>query len=101
MQKLPRGMFRRKGRPGFYVRLFRDGRDRWVALGSDFADARRKLVELKSGQVQLPKGRTLVREAAERWLTSYVPTQRNTQGQQLARQRFRDYLEPFLGGVLL
>lgn len=101
MPKLPKGMFRRKGRPGFYVRLFRDGRDRWVALGSDFTDARRKLVELRSGQVTLPKGRTTVGEAAERWLTTYVQTQRTKQGQDLAKQRFRDYLGPHMGGMLL
>src|SRR5213083_957997 len=39
MPKLPKGMFRRKGRPGWYVRLFRGGRERWQSLGSDFAVA--------------------------------------------------------------
>jgi integrase len=101
MPKMPKGMFKRKGRPGYYVRLFRGGRERWVALGTDFVDARSKLVELKSGQVALPKGRTTVAEAAERWLTTYVQTQRTQQGRQLARQRFRDYLGPFTGSTLV
>jgi len=39
MPKLPKGMFRRKGRPGWYIRLFRGGRERWQSLGTDFAQA--------------------------------------------------------------
>jgi hypothetical protein len=34
-----RGQFRRKGRPGWYVRLYRSGRERWQSLGTDFAQA--------------------------------------------------------------
>lgn len=38
-----------------------------------------------------------VRDAAERWLETYVLTSRNVNGQQLAAQRFRDFLAPFMG----
>ena len=49
MPKLPKGMFRRKGRPGWYVRLFRNGRERWQSLGTDFA----KRLDVETIQVSL------------------------------------------------
>ena len=33
MPKPPKGMFRRKGRKGWYIRVFRGGRERLVGLG--------------------------------------------------------------------
>ena len=40
MPKLPKGMFKRKGRSGWYMRLFRNGGERWVSLGADYAHVR-------------------------------------------------------------
>jgi integrase len=40
---------------------------------------------------------TTVRGACERWLETYVQTQRAEQGRELAAQRARDYLYPYLG----
>jgi MOSC domain-containing protein YiiM len=39
MPKLPKGMFKRKGRPGWYMRIFRSGGEQWISLGDDFAKA--------------------------------------------------------------
>ena len=101
MPKLPKGMFKRKGRPGYYVRLYGGGGERLVSLGRDFEDARAKLKQIRSGGLKLPESRLTIGEAAERWLDGYVATQRTEQGQQLARQRFRDFLEPCMGLALL
>jgi hypothetical protein len=37
MLRLQEGMFKRKGRSGWYMRLYRSGGERWVSLGDDFA----------------------------------------------------------------
>lgn len=101
MPKLPKGMFRRAGRPGWYIRLYRGGRERWVSLGDDFGEACDKARAFAAGlPVSSAKAGT-VGEAAERWLASYVKTQRNEKGQRITAQRFRDYIEPFFGSVLL
>lgn len=42
-----------------------------------------------------------VKAAAERWLETYVQTQRAEQGRSLAVQRVRDFLVPFMGERLL
>jgi integrase len=42
-----------------------------------------------------------VAQAAAQWLESYVQTQRSEKGQALTKQRVRDYLEPFMGHMLL
>ena len=97
MPKLPKGMFRRTGRPGWYIRLFRGGRERWVSLGTDFAEACDKARALAAGLPVPSKGIGTVGHAAERWVESYVRTQRNGKGLQQASQRVRDYIEPFFG----
>ena len=101
MPKLPKGMFKRKGRDGWYVRLFRGGRERWVALGADFAAAKEKLQEIRSGAVSWLGERVTVRQAGERWLASYVETRRTEKGRKLTASRFGQYLEPFMGHMLL
>jgi integrase len=94
-------MFKRKGRPGWTVRLYRGGTERWVALGTDFDEAVQKAKALQAG-VELPSDdRVTVSEAAERWLATYVPTQRVGTGQRIAAQRVRDYIAPYLGRMLL
>jgi integrase len=42
-----------------------------------------------------------VKDAAKRWLESYVATNRVERNQAMAAQRVRDYLEPFMGYKLL
>ncbi len=70
MPKLPKGMFRRKGRPGWYLRLYRGGRERWVSLGADFGEACNKARALAAGlPVSTDKVGT-VGEVAGRWLAS-------------------------------
>lgn len=97
MPKLPKGMFRRKGRPGWYLRLYRGGRERWVSLGADFGEACDKARALAAGGSVPTRSAGTVAEAAERWLKSYVQTQRTEKGRAVAAQRVRDYIEPFFG----
>jgi integrase len=98
MPKLPKGMFRR-GR-SFYTRLRSGGADRWVSLGIDFDDARRRLREIQAGTLT-PSGRKTVREAAYEWVETYVRTARSAQNVALAKRRVRMYLEEFLGFKLV
>jgi len=97
MPKLPKGMFRRAGRPGWYIRLYRGGRERWVSLGAEFGEACDKARALAAGLPVSPSKAGTVTEAAEQWLKSYVRTQRSEKGQQQAAQRLRDYIDPFFG----
>jgi integrase len=99
MPKLPKGMFKRKGRPGWYTRVYRNGGDRWVSLGTDYGLAQHKLRELQSGAAVM--SRTTVLQAAERWLASYIETQRTETGRRTAAQRVRDFLDPFMGHMVL
>ena len=98
MPKLPSGMFKRKGR-GYYTRRWVDGKDRWISLGTDFAEACRRLHGVTGREV--PSAQLSVREAAKMWLESYVATNRSPRNQSMAAQRVRDYLEPFMGYRLL
>ena len=101
MPKLPKGMFRREGRPGWYLRLHRRGRERWVSLGADFQKAKDKAEALHRGELPGRQSRLTVEEAADKWLESHVRIQRTPSGHTLAKQRVRDYLGPFMGQVLL
>lgn len=96
MPKLPKNMVKR-GRM-YYFRDKAGGRDRRVSLGSDYGEALIRLRSLKTHGV--PVAGT-VEEAARRWLSSYVPTVRRKEDWNLAEQRVRDYLNPFLGHFLL
>jgi integrase len=91
-------MFWRKGR-GYYTRRWVDGKDRWIALGADFDEACRKLREAEKREV--PVVRLTVKEAAAKWLETYVATNRAAKNRGMAAQRVRDYLEPFMGYKLL
>lgn len=94
MPNLPRGMFKRTGR-GYYTRLRVDGRDRWVALGTDFDVASQKLRKLD--RRDLPRVQMTMQQAAKKWLESYIATKRRPKDQRTAEQRVRDYLEAFMG----
>ena len=97
MPKLPKGMFRRKGRPGWYMRLYRSGCERWVSLGADFAGACDQARALGAGFTVSPTNVGTVGSACERWLESYIKSQRSEKGQKLAAQRVRDFVVPFFG----
>lgn len=101
MPKLPAGMFKRKGRQGYYLRLYRGGEERYIALGADFEKAKEKAEEARKGWAALKAERVTVGEAAERWQASYIRTQRTVKGQGIVAQRVRDYLVPFMGTRLL
>ena len=101
MPKLPKGMFRRKGRPGWYMRLFRGGGERWVSLGADYAKACDNARALGAGLTISPNMAGSVSAACGRWLESYIATSRNERGQKLAAQRVRAYIEPFFGSLLV
>ena len=94
MPKLPRNMLRRGH--SYYFRQMIDGRVVKRSLGTDYQLALARLRSLKDEG--LPS-RLTIEEAAEQWLTSYVPTQRKDT--KLAKQRVRDYLRPCLGHLLL
>lgn len=93
MPRLPKGVFKR-GR-SYYVRVFQGGRDRWLSLGSDLEAACLKARRIKQGE--LPAPRMTVREAAMRWLDTYVPTARNPKGVKLTETRVERYLIARLG----
>jgi len=80
----------------YYYRICRAGRERWIALGTDFNDASRKLRQLKK-RALTPQHHGTVTQVADRWLKSYLATTRNRKGQQLAARRIELYLKPFFG----
>ena len=101
MPKLPKGMFRRKGRSGWYFRTYAKGGERVRALGDDFAAACDKARWLATGLSVEPKSGTTVGEVATRWLDGYVRMHRGEKGQQSAGQRVRDYIGPYFGAMEL
>lgn len=99
MPKLPKNMFKR-GR-SYYYRQMVNGRIQRISLGNDYDEARDRLRSLKSDGGVSPLSTASLGEVSRRWLSSYVPTVRSEKDQRLATQRVRDYLEPFLGHLLL
>lgn len=99
MSRLPRGIFKRGSR--FYLRQFKDGRDRWKSLGADRGKALDLYYAIKSGKEEVPdtsRGGT-VTELGEKWLNQVLPTRRTESGVRDIAKRFRTYLVPFLGNV--
>src|SRR5687767_8297199 len=95
MPKLPSGICRRKGRPGFYVRDQRGGRDRWIKAGSTPEEAKRTRDRVRGST--LPVVRVTVAEAAKLWLERDVALSRNEKGRKMAAQRVANDLVPALG----
>ncbi len=93
MPKLSKGMKRRRN--AFYLRRIKDGHEVWAPLGSDYAEACRRLRKLK--RESLPATTGVASELADMSLESYVATGRNEKGQGVARQRVADYLTLFMG----
>jgi integrase len=99
MPKLPKNMFKR-GR-SYYFRQMVKGRMRRISLGGDYTEALSRLRSLKREGGVTPACTATLGEVGRRWLSSYVPTVRSERDQRLAAQRFRDYLDPYLGHLLL
>ncbi len=99
MPKLPRNMIRRKDRPGYWFRGMVDGKTRHIALGTSYQEALRRLRSLKTDGPPILE--LTVRDAATRWLETYVATARDAKGQRLAYQRIKDHVVPHLGHILL
>lgn len=99
MPRMPKGMFKREGR-GYYTRKRVAGRDRWLALGTDFKEAKRKFREVnRSGPVLAT--RATVAQLAREWIEKRVTVKRTPEGIQKAEGLVRMYLGPFLGSKLV
>jgi integrase len=94
MPRLPKGIFLRENRPGYWFRDRRGGRDRWFK--ADTAEAAKKLRERVQGSTA-GVGRLTVAKAAERWLEVQVATRRTETGIALATARVNGELNPRLG----
>ena len=99
MPRLPMNMVRRSGKPGYWFVRVVAGRKITRFLATDFASALDRYRSLKTQDV--PLAEITVREAAKRWLSTYIATARNPKGQVLARVRIRKHLEPVIGHYLL
>lgn len=95
MPRLPKGLFRRNGRSGFYFRDQRGGRDRWMKAGATKDEAKAFLDRVRGSTV--PVGNLTVAEAARRWVKRKVALDRTEKGARLARQRVERELVPALG----
>jgi integrase len=95
MPKLPRGITRKKGRPGYYVRDQRGGQDRWVKAGDSLNEARKVLDRVRGRTVRV--GRMTVEDAAKKWLEGAVAVSRNERVAALAGTRIHSHLVPALG----
>jgi len=100
MPKLPRNMIKRKGRGGYYFRKRFAGRDVWVALGTDFSEAKEQLKKLRY-EDRLSRSDVTVVAAARRWLQQYIATARNEKQQVMAAARVKRYIDPFFRATLL
>jgi integrase len=83
------------------MRLFRNGGERWVSLGADFAKACDNARALGAGLTVSPNRAGSMSAACERWLESCIAIGRNEKGQKLAAQRVRTYIDPFFGHMLV
>jgi len=98
MPQLPMNMVRRTGKPGYWF-VKRVGEKKTTRfLGTDFASALDRYRSLKTQDVLLAE--VTVREAARRWLATYIATSRSPKGQLLTKLRVQKYLEP-IGNCLL
>src|SRR5262245_20058766 len=90
-------MFRRGEAYG--ARKCVDGRDIWRSFGSDLELAKRKFREFKLEGI--PQSAVTVCRAAKSWLDLRIRTGRNENSRRLAERRVQQYLEPFMGHMLL
>ena len=92
-------MIRRKGRPGYWFQVKQGGRRVTRFLGTDYQEALLCLRSLKGQDIPLTE--ITIREAAKRWVATYVATMRNPKGRVLAERRVDRHLNPRLGHYLL
>src|SRR5260370_22276030 len=90
----------RKRGSSFYARRRISGRDISRSLGTDYREACRKLREFMRDE-PMAISRTRVRDAAEKWLATYVATRREPRSAQLAQRRAETYPYSVLGLNLL
>jgi integrase len=81
----------------YHARLWRNGKARWVPLGTDYAEAKRKLNRYKAGDT-IPS-REMVADITADWL-KYLETRRSEKGQALSKTWVDRYLLRFFGGRL-
>jgi integrase len=109
MPRRPHGLIKRKVKTNrgetvvYYWRRKAGGKDRKVTLGSDYALAlvRFRELELNPPGQEAPSPPLSVEAFSNRWLIEYAATKRTPRGRAQAEQRFRDYLWPHLGQMLL
>ena len=97
------GLFRYEAKDGtvtYHTHLRREGANRWVAHGPDFALAQKKHHDLM-GRGPAAASRLTLAEAYELWRTNYVPTTRGERDQRNLAVRWRLHGEPVLGHKLL
>jgi integrase/recombinase XerD len=78
--------------------LWRNNRAKWVPLGTDYTEAKRKLNALKAGE-PIPS-KVNITDAAADWLKLAVATRRNEQGQERATSWVELYLLKYFTGRL-
>jgi integrase len=108
MPRRPQGLIKRKVKTKegitvvYYWRSKEGGKDRKVALGSDYAVALTEFRKLElNPPSEAPPKPPMVEAFSKRWLAEYAATRRTVRGHDQAKQRFRDYLWPTLGDVRL
>ena len=95
----------RGGRRGYYARIWspdarhqRGGRERWIALGDDLEEAKRRLERIRfDGEAPTREGN--VKQWAKRWLEIYVAVHRTPRALRDATSVVDRYLAPFLGSI--
>jgi integrase len=108
MPRRPQGLIKRKVKTKegttvvYYWRSREGGKDRRVALGSDYAVALTRFRDLEQNPpTEAPAKPPTLEAFSRRWLAEYAATRRTVRGHDQAAQRFRDYLWPTLGAVPL
>ncbi len=101
MPKLPTNMVRRPGRSGYHYRKKTAGKITWIALGKDYDEALHTLREIQGSTSKLLRSDVTVKDAAKRWVATYLPTARSPKQQKMAAVRCERYLIPELGHALL
>src|SRR5213075_486531 len=74
----------------YHAKLWRNGKAKWVPLGTDYDAAKKKLNRYKAGD-PIPSRASLA-EAAEDWLNLAVATRRSPEGQATAATWVQRYM---------
>jgi len=105
MKGLPKGMFQRAGRAGFYTRVWerdprrpRGGKEKWICLGTELTEATQRLEEIQRDGIRPDLDGNMAMWARQ-WLETYVIVHRTQRGRELAAVRVERYLKPFMGRI--